>query len=72
MPRTLNPEKLLLSKWTAATPQNKEKHFLVVAVVRDEDERVQHCTLQAVMTKNEYTMAWRALQDQSAWLQGWQ
>lgn len=71
MPRAINPEKLMLSKWTAAEPQHKEKHFLVIAVVRDEEEQVQECTLQAVMTKNEYNMAWRALQDQSVWLQGW-
>ncbi|PAM39480.1 hypothetical protein CEJ63_25450, partial [Acinetobacter baumannii] len=25
----VNPAKLLLSKWTAASPRNKEKHFLV-------------------------------------------
>ena len=25
----INPEKLMLSKWTAVTPTHKEKHFLV-------------------------------------------
>ena len=29
-------KKLLLSKWTAVTPVNREKHFLVVKVVEPE------------------------------------
>jgi hypothetical protein len=29
----LSPKKLLLSKWTAVTPRDREKHFLVVRVV---------------------------------------
>ena len=33
--RRLNPRKLLLSKWTAAQPQNRERHFLVTALIRD-------------------------------------
>jgi len=32
----LNPRKLLLSKWTAALPQNREKHFLVSELFCDE------------------------------------
>lgn len=36
----LNPAKLLLSKWTAATPRNKEKHFLVTRVIQPEPPAV--------------------------------
>ena len=36
----INPAKLLLSKWTAARPRNKEKHFLVTELFRDEDGTV--------------------------------
>ena len=36
----INPEKLLLSKWTARQPQHREKHFLVTKLLRDEQERV--------------------------------
>ena len=32
-----NPEKLLLSKWTARQPQNREKHFLVCELLRNEE-----------------------------------
>ena len=28
----VNPKKLLNSKWTAQTPQNKEKHFIVTNI----------------------------------------
>ncbi|ESS73906.1 tryptophan-rich protein [Methyloglobulus morosus KoM1] len=31
----INPAKLLLSKWTAVTPQDKEKHFLVTRTSED-------------------------------------
>ena len=32
-PRRLNRNKLLLSKWTAVIPRNKELHFIVTRVV---------------------------------------
>jgi tryptophan-rich hypothetical protein len=31
----INPEKLLKSKWTAAQPKNREKHFMVTEVGLD-------------------------------------
>ena len=34
--RRLNPKKLLLSKWTAVTPHDKEKHFIVTGVIEPE------------------------------------
>ena len=36
----INPAKLLLSKWTAARPRNKEKHFLVTELFRDDEGTV--------------------------------
>jgi tryptophan-rich hypothetical protein len=71
MSRRLNPEKLLLSKWTAVAPQHKEKHFLVTTLLRDEAETVIGCVLEAVITRREQTLDWRALQDERCWLQGW-
>ena len=32
----LNPKKLLLTKWTAAKPVAKQKHFLVSRVIEPE------------------------------------
>lgn len=67
----INPKKLQNSKWTAKTPQNKEKHFLVTEVEVDENEVVISCVLQGVMSKSEYEIKWRDLKDDSKWLFGW-
>ncbi|KMN30174.1 hypothetical protein VI26_21560 [Chromobacterium sp. LK1] len=70
--RRLNPEKLLLSKWTAAAPRDKEKHFLVVALGRPApDCPVETVTLEAVYTRHQQTMPWQALRDDEQWRQGW-
>ncbi len=69
--RTLNTEKLLLSKWTAVAPRNKEKHFLVTKLIRDDNGQVVGCLLEAVLSKNEYPLDWRMLKDSALWLQGW-
>lgn len=44
--RRLNPRKLLLSKWTAAQPQNRERHFLVTELIRDEQDNILGVELQ--------------------------
>jgi hypothetical protein len=43
----LNPRKLLLSKWTAVQPHNREKHFLVSELFCDEQGQVLQIELQA-------------------------
>jgi len=72
-PRRLNPDKLHLSKWTAAVPRNKEKHFIVTGVIRpaDPDQPVELVTLEAVLTRRVQTIRWRELTDPGVWLQGW-
>jgi tryptophan-rich hypothetical protein len=67
----LNPRKLLNSKWTAVKPVNKEKHFLVTEVEFDEDGRVIHCLIEAVLTCRSSTIDWRSLRDSDQWLCGW-
>jgi tryptophan-rich hypothetical protein len=67
----LNPRKLLLSKWTAAHPRNREKHFLVTELFCDEEGTVLDIELQAVLTKRSERMAWQVLQDNQSWLTGW-
>lgn len=69
----LNPRKLLLSKWTATAPQNKEKHFLVTELVLDDDDvTVVAVALQAVMTRQVRQLPWQELQDAAQWKMGWQ
>ena len=41
-PGRINPRKLLLSKWTARVPRNRERHFLVTELHRDDAGREGH------------------------------
>lgn len=67
----LTPRKLLLSKWTATTPQNREKHFLVTELFCDEEGTVLEVELQAVLSKRAQRIDWRVLQDADNWKMGW-
>ncbi len=67
----INPAKLLLSKWTAARPRNKEKHFLVTELFRDEEGTVLEIELQAVLTRRAERLTWHVLQDADNWKIGW-
>jgi tryptophan-rich hypothetical protein len=67
----INPKKLLNSKWTAVSPKNKEKHFLVSEVEFDEEGAVVACSIEAVMSKRLSSINWLELTDESNWIQGW-
>jgi tryptophan-rich hypothetical protein len=75
--RRLSNKKLLLSKWTALVPQNREKHFLVSRVhdpqlPSDQTIPKEHVELEAVLTKRRYLLIWTELKDGTRWLHGWQ
>lgn len=69
----LNPKKLLLTKWTAAKPVAKQKHFLVSRVIQPEQttEPIESVEIEAVLSKATQVIRWRELQDDSVWRQGW-
>ncbi|MGR5266593.1 TIGR02450 family Trp-rich protein [Vibrio astriarenae] len=67
----VNPKKLLNSKWTAASPIKREKHFMISEVEFDDDGAVIRCLIEAVITDNEYEIDWRDLKDPDVWKQGW-
>ena len=69
----VSPKKLLLSKWTAVKPTNKEKHFLVVGVIQPEIPAapIVEIDLEAAMTGEVRRIAWRELKDAAKWLRGW-
>jgi tryptophan-rich hypothetical protein len=69
----LNPKKLLLTKWTAVTPIAKQKHFLVSRVIEPDlpTDPVVSVEIEAVFSKATQVIAWRELQDDSVWRQGW-
>lgn len=69
----VQPAKLLRSKWTASRPENREKHFMVVALVQPDppDAPIDVVTIEAVLTGRSFDLPWRALQDPEVWVQGW-
>ena len=67
----INPKTLLLSKWTAVQPVNKEKHFMVTEVEFDEEGVVVDCVIEAVMSKRTESIDWTVLKNADNWRQGW-
>ena len=69
----LSPKKLLHTKWTAVTPRNKEKHFLVIRVVEPEPpgSPVVSVEIEAVHSRRSRIIEWRELRDNTKWRQGW-
>ena len=70
---SLQPKKLLLSKWTAVAPVAKNKHFLVSKVIAcaPPSQEIEAIELEAVFSKAVVRMDWRALRDPALWRQGW-
>ena len=67
----INPEKLLRSKWTAVQPRNRQRHFIVTALIRDDTEKMVECELEAVINKQVFTIDWRILKNPQHWIMGW-
>jgi len=69
----LNPKKLLLTKGTAVKPMAKQKHFLVSRVIQPElpADPIVSVEIESVFSKATQVIAWRELQDDSVWRQGW-
>jgi len=69
----LNPKKLLLTKWTAVKPIDKQKHFLVSLVIQPEVETdaVEFVEIESVLSKATQIIKWRELQNDEVWRQGW-
>lgn len=72
-PPRLNPKKLLLSKWTAASPGNKEKHFIVTQLIEPEPPniKIELIELEAIYSRRSFILPWHELTDANQWLQGW-
>ncbi|WP_394130564.1 TIGR02450 family Trp-rich protein [Shewanella maritima] len=67
----IHPKKLLNSKWTRIKPLNKLKHFSVVKVEYDENQKVVDCIIRAEYNNQESHIEWRQLKNASEWKQGW-
>ncbi|MFI3137734.1 MAG: TIGR02450 family Trp-rich protein [Methylococcaceae bacterium] len=69
----INPNKLLLSKWTAVHPKQKERHFIVTKLIRAETPLAEiiACELEAVINNKVYEIDWQTLKDKTSWQMGW-
>ncbi|MEH6451433.1 MAG: TIGR02450 family Trp-rich protein [Psychromonas sp.] len=67
----ISPKAILNSKWTCMEVDNKEKHFVVTLVKFDEQQNVIECVIEAVISKNEYSIDWRDLKLSDRWRMGW-
>ena len=69
----LNAKKLLLTKWTATRPQNKEKHFIVTKLIEPEvtEAQIELIEIEATYSNRSFALLWRDLLDKSRWSQGW-
>ena len=68
----INPNKLLLSKWTATESINKRKRFIVTELLRDPvTEEVTACMIEAVIDKYQMQIDWKDLKNAEVWRLGW-
>jgi tryptophan-rich hypothetical protein len=65
-------KKLLHSKWTSTNPKNKEKHFVVIKVNKNnlDAQIIDSVVIQAVMTKREFLIPPKELLSLK-WSIGW-
>ncbi|NBV00872.1 MAG: TIGR02450 family Trp-rich protein [Burkholderiaceae bacterium] len=65
-------KKLHHSKWTAVTPIERQKHFMVVQVIVPEDgSPIRQVVIEAVLTRQQKTIEWRSLKSREHWRSGW-
>ena len=69
----IHPKKLLLTKWTAVAPQQKDKHFLVIKVIQPDlpGAAIEWVEIEAVFSRSVQHIAWRELKEPTRWRQGW-
>ena len=71
--KALNPKKLHRTKGTAVQPVSKQKHCLVSRVIQPElpTDPIESVEIEAVFSKATQVIAWRDLQNEDVWRQGW-
>ncbi|MCD9497237.1 TIGR02450 family Trp-rich protein [Photobacterium carnosum] len=71
MANPVNSKALLHSKWTKVVVDHKEKHFEIVTVLFNDNQQVEKCVIQAVMTNKLYDIDWHDLKNDQVWIIGW-
>ena len=71
--RKQDTSKKSLDLWQCVSYKTKQKHFLVSRVIEPDlpTDPVVSVEIEAVFSKATQVIAWRELQDHSAWRQGW-
>jgi tryptophan-rich hypothetical protein len=59
-----------MSKWTAVSIEQKQKHFLV-SKPEVPDMPIVEVEIEAVYSKVKRVIPWRQLHDVAVWKQGW-
>ncbi|KLV04009.1 hypothetical protein ABT56_15370 [Photobacterium aquae] len=67
----VHPKSLYGSKWTKVNAEGRERHFMIIDVEYDDDQKVTRCVIQAVINHRMYELNWRELKDSSQWSMGW-
>lgn len=68
----VNRKKLPNSKWTSVRPVKREKHFIVLDWVRDDDGNpTDLLVIEAVLTNRLRQIHWWELEDRQSWQVGW-
>jgi tryptophan-rich hypothetical protein len=64
------PSAVQVDGWQAVA---KQKHFLVSRVIQPElaTDPIEQVEIESVFSKAAQVIAWRDLQDESVWRQGW-
>ena len=70
---SVQPKKLLLSKWTEVNHMGKEKHFLVskLHLPVEPEVKLEWVDVEAVHSKVARRIAWRDFKNASKWMRGW-
>lgn len=72
-PSSLDPKRLLDSKWTASVPEHGEKHFVVTRVLdaTTAPARAPSVELRCLLTKRTRIVAQTDLLDPERWRPDW-
>ena len=69
----MSPKNLLDSKWTAAVPRERDKHFVLVRIIPSESTSSSGASveLQSLISKRRMIVPQSELTDPERWRQGW-
>ena len=66
-------DRLLGSKWTARSPVDRDKHFVVTRLIkgREASNAVESVELEALISRRRRVVSRQELDDEERWQAGW-